>query len=288
MREPYSPVYAQPAAGASGAREDGSPLKIAVQTPLIPGKTTADKAAWAQDHGIDAFEIQAWQIDPVTALKEYRDSPVPVAAVCGNPTFDFLDPDPEKRQRSIEQSKEYLKLAGDLGAVGQIVPPIFGPPRINDLSPWMDAVSLEKRLLVEICRSLGKHAAQHNTLLMLEPLNRYEQHLLRRLADAAEIIEECGHPAVKLIGDLFHMHIEETDTPAAIRAAGEHIAHMHLADNTRLEPGTGDIDFVAAFRALREVGFDGYLAFECSLSGDDPAASLAASVAYVRECLSQA
>src|SRR5690606_5025326 len=89
MREPYSPVYAQPAAGASGAREDGSPLKIAVQTPLIPGKTTADKAAWAQDHGIDAFEIQAWQIDPVTALKEYRDSPVPVAAVCGNPTFDF-------------------------------------------------------------------------------------------------------------------------------------------------------------------------------------------------------
>jgi sugar phosphate isomerase/epimerase len=88
------------------------------------------------------------------------------------------------------------------------------------------------------------------------------------------------------------MHIEETDTPAALRAAGgRHVRHVHLADNTRLEPGTGDIDFVAGFHALRDIGFTGYMAFECGISGGDAAAreaALAKSIEYVRACIAQA
>jgi sugar phosphate isomerase/epimerase len=123
-------------------------------------------------------------------------------------------------------------------------------------------------------------------------LNRYEQHLLRRQADGVEIIERAGNPpGVALISDFFHMHIEETDTPAALRAAGRHVQHIHLADNTRLEPGTGDIDFVAGFRALRDIGFDGFMAFECGISGADAAAretALIQSLEYVRGCIAAA
>jgi sugar phosphate isomerase/epimerase len=93
---------------------------------------------------------------------------------------------------------------------------------------------------------------------------------------------------VALISDFFHMHIEETSTPEALRRAGRHVRHLHLADNTRMEPGTGDIDFVAGFRALLDIGFSGYMAFECGISGTDKDASLRKSLAYVRDCIAKA
>lgn len=264
-------------------------MKLGLQLGLIPGQSVKDKQKWAADHHVEGIEVSAWNypVDRLDQLlKDFEDSPVPVVSICGNPSFDFLDPDPNKRRASVEQSKAYLEACGKLGAVGQIVPPIFGPPRINDLSPWKDAITLEKELLTVLCQELGDAAAANGTLFLLEPLNRYEQHLLRRQQDGVEIIERCGHSHVRLISDFFHMHIEETDTPAAIRQVGKYIAHVHLADNTRLEPGTGDIDFKAGFQALADVGFDGYMVYECGVSGEDKGEALARSLEYLRGIIS--
>jgi len=68
------------------------------------------------------------------------------------------------------------------------------------------------------------------------------------------------------MADFFHMHIEQPDTPKSLAAVADVLGHVHLADNTRKEPGTGDIDFAAAFKVLKKVGFGGYMAFECGLS----------------------
>lgn len=266
-------------------------MKIAVQLGLLPGKTVDDKKRWAADNGVEGIEISAWDYPPDRldqARRDFATTPVPVSSICGNASFDFLDPDPRKRRASIDQSKQYLALAGELGATGQIVPPIFGGPRIPDLSPLKGAIALEKDLLVEICKELGDAAQAAGTLLLLEPLNRYEEHLLKTQAAGVEIITRAGHPALGLISDFFHMHIEETSTPEALRRAGRHVRHVHLADNTRLEPGTGDIDFVAGFRALLDIGFTGYMAFECGFSGQDREAVLKKSLAYVRDCIAKA
>lgn len=263
-------------------------MKIALQLSLIPGSTVRDKQKWAYDHGVEGIEISVWDygLDRLDAARrDFENSPVPVSSIFGNPTFDLLDPLPEKRNHCMDQIKSYLKLAGDLGAVGQIVPPILGPPRINDLSPWKDAIALEKELLAVECRELGDIAAENNTCFLLEPSNRYEQHLLRRLADGAEIIERCGHQRVQLAADFFHMNIEETSIPGAIRAAGQYVKHVHLADNTRLEPGSGSIDFLAAFQALVDIGYDGYLVFACGVSGSDKSESLAKSIEFVRHTI---
>ena len=267
-------------------------MKIALQMGLIPGATIADKQRWAADHGVEGLEIGAGECTEERAeetLRAYENSPVPVSSICGNPSIDFLDPSKEKRQKSMRECRQVLSVAGRLGAVGQIVPPIFGGPRLPDLSPLEDAVSLEKRLLVELVKELSGAAEAAGTLLLLEPLNRYEQHLLRRQADGVEIIERAGSPpGVALISDFFHMHIEETSTPDALRAAGRHVRHIHLADNTRQEPGSGDIDFTAGFRALRDIGFDGYMAYECGITGRDAAAREAAlvkSIETLRGCI---
>ncbi len=46
---------------------------------------------------------------------------------------------------------------------------------------------------------------------MLEPLNRYEDHMLNRLGQGVELSKAAGRNSLKVMGDLFHMNIEEDD-----------------------------------------------------------------------------
>lgn len=273
-------------------------MKLALQLGLIPGDSTRDKVKWAKDHGAQGIEMGTALPDKLRATADEIGGVLPITSVCGNCdpenawSFDFLDPDPRKRRRSIEGSKAILAFCGEVGAVGQIVPPIFGPPRVPDLSPFMTALQIEDELMAAELKELGAHAAEHKTLFLLEPLNRYEQHYLRKQSDGKRVIEKAGNPmGVALLSDFFHMHIEETDTPQAFRDAGKLVAHIHLADNTRMEPGTGDIDFVAGFKALKEIGFAGYMAYECGVTGDTPddkRKNLAKSLDYLRDCIAKA
>ena len=111
---------------------------------------------------------------------------------------------------------------------------------------------------------------------------------MRRQADGVEIIERAGSPqGVALLSDFFHMHIEETDTPAAFRQAGRHVAHVHMADNTRMQPGTGDIGLARWLTGPQgQSALAGYLAYECGIAGERREA-LKKSVQFVRETISQ-
>jgi sugar phosphate isomerase/epimerase len=271
-------------------------MKLALQLRLIPQESTHDKVKWAKDHGAEGIELGAGTIDAMVKEADDLRGVLPVTTVCGNTvdgkwTFDFLDPDIAKRRACLDGSKAILKFCGKVGAVGQIVPPIFGPPRVPDLSPFMNPIQLEDELAVAMLKELGPWAAEHKTMFLLEPLNRYEQHYLRKQSDALKLMERAKAKGVGLLSDFFHMHIEETSTPQAFKECGKHTTHVHLADNTRMEPGTGDIDFVAGFKALKEAGFKGYMAYECGISGDNDEQrrkNLAKSLDYMRDCIAKA
>ena len=137
-------------------------------------------------------------------------------------------------------------------------------------------------MLVAMLQTLVPYAEKAGAAILLEPLNRYESNSLPKQKDGASVVRTLNSRAVRLMSDTFHMHIEETDSPASLREVGDAIGHVHLADNTRLEPGTGDIDFRAIFAALKAVHFGGYMAFECGLSGKADEV-LPRSVAFLKE-----
>ncbi len=275
-------------------------MKIAVQLGLLPGANNADKAKWAADHGVQGIELSAFSggVENMKKIVDEMGGVVPICSVCGNADadggrgFEFLNPDLEFRRASIDGSKALLKFCGEVGAVGQIVPPIFGPPIVPDLSPFASPLEIEEELMLAALKELGPFAAENKTLFMLEPLNRYEQHYLRKQSDAIRVIEASGvNAGLGVLSDFFHMHIEETNSPQAFRDAKGYTTHIHLADNTRMEPGSGDIDFVASFKALKENNFDGFMAYECGITGDDESArseNLAKSLDYVRTCIDKA
>ncbi|MGP4090302.1 TIM barrel protein, partial [Streptomyces sp. KR55] len=115
---------------------------------------------------------------------------------------------------------------------------------------------------------LGEHARKEGVTLFLEPLNRYEDHMVNRLEQAAELIRATGLDSVKIGIDSYHMNIEESDPAAAILAHADVIGHAQVSDSNRFQPGAGHLDWPAWLGALHTIGYDGHLALECRLTGD--------------------
>jgi len=245
-------------------------VKLACQEGLCPGQTLVEKLSNLEEWGYEGIEFYGkgiWdRVDEINAA--CAASSVKASTICAGFDGCPLDADKSSRDTAIGDCKRLLKAAGEIVAVGLIFVPIFGGPRIPDLSPYADAIELERRLLVELVKELADAAAQSGTLLLLEPLNRYETHLLRRLQDAVDIIELAGAPeGVAIMADFFHMNIEEPRMEQSIREAGKWVKHVHLADSIRWLPGYGHTDFRPGFAALKEIGFDGYMALECAVPG---------------------
>jgi sugar phosphate isomerase/epimerase len=264
-------------------------MKLACQEGLAPGKSLEEKLANLERYGYEGIEFWGRQFldDPqrVAAVnKACEKSKVKPSTICAGFRGCPLDAQKSERDLAINDLKALLSAAADMGCVGVIFVPIFGGPRIPDLSPFKTAVELEKELLVKICDDLGQHAEKVGTILLIEPLNRYETHLLKTLRDGVEICERIGNPHVGIMADFFHMSIEEANIPVSLKAAAQWIKHVHLADSNRQTPGNGHTDFRAGFAALQEIGYDGYGALECGLP--QPAEiELPKTAKYLKECM---
>ena len=134
---------------------------------------------------------------------------------------------------------------------------------------------------------LGEHAQAAGVVLLFEPLNRYEDHMVNTVAAAAELAAASGSPAVRVLADTYHMNIEEDDPCAALRGAGERLGAVHLSDSNRHQPGTGHVPFEAIVATLREIGFGGVLSVECRLRGE-PADAVRECGGYLRRLLDAA
>lgn len=263
--------------------------KVAVQEDMLPGPGVQDRFAQAAELGLQGIEFwserlpaQFGQIERLTGRNA-----VVAATINHGRRSRFLDPSPAERERAISELSEAIELGGRLGVSGIVFVPHFFGPLLPDLSPYKSAVELERGLLRAQLEQLGETAERAGVQLWVEPVNRYETHLLVRLEQAAELIELLGRPALGVVVDLFHMALDQPDLPGAIRQHGRSVGHVHLADSNRRLPGQGTTNFAAALGALSSIGYDGWLAFECGEPGDNQAradqylADLPASLAHL-------
>jgi sugar phosphate isomerase/epimerase len=161
------------------------------------------------------------------------------------------------RREAINHTKEVIRLAQDLGC-GIIV---LGGGGARMRSP---DVSLHQGLewLGEAYEECGHVAEDMGITLAIEPLNRYETNTLLNFDETLQMIREVNCDAVKIMGDTFHMNIEERSLFDSFLKAGENLVHVHIADSNRLAPGRGHIDFRGIVKALKEIGYQGYLSLE--------------------------
>ena len=246
-------------------------MKLSCQEQLLPGHSILEKWEFAATAGFDGIELRGtrdWR-ERLDDLRDARNRGVVFSSVCLIDDRFIGDFDSERRRDAVEHMKWLLSGITELGGVGAITPAAYGLAS-KRLPPFEVPRTEEedRRVLLDALEVLGEHADREGVLVLLEPLNRYEDHMLNRLEEAVELSKAAGRDSMKVMGDLFHMNIEEDDPGESIRHAEGYLAHVHLADSNRAHPGTGHNDFASAFGALRDIGFDGYLAMECGIRGD--------------------
>ena len=115
---------------------------------------------------------------------------------------------------------------------------------------------------VEAMREVAEHAEEVGVTLGVEYLNRFECYFLNTAADGARFCTDVAHPNCKMMYDTFHAHIEEKSIAGAIRALKGHLSHVHISENDRSTPGTGNVRWDENFDTLSEIGYDGLMVVE--------------------------
>lgn len=262
------------------------PPRLSVQNALLPGTTPAEWFAHAAEFGYDGVELNhngdsldvRAAFDAIAAASESSD--VSVAAICTTGKQDPVFPDQEERNNRVSQLIELVDAASALDAAGVISVPIR-PAAKFDQAPLPD-------LAIEIYQRTCENFGDGDAALFLEPLNRYEARFLNRVGQAVMLARMIEHPRIKALADLFHMNIEETSLSTPIEHAGALLGHVHVADNTRDEPGAGMLDMTPLFGALKSIDYDGWVSLECRGLSDVPEAALSASATYLRRMWDEA
>lgn len=215
--------------------------------------------------GYDAVEVEGEpdKYDPKKVARLAGDAGLAIRSVCPNFTAerDLSHPDPALRERAVGYVRRVAEFASALGAPLVIV----APTAYSRTQPIADPRD-EWRWAVESVRAVGEHAASLGVDPTLECWNRFGTYMLNRLDEGVCMWRETGLKNGGVMADTFHMSIEERSVPAAIRATGTLLNHVHLADSNRLAPGLGHTDFEDVLRALTDAGYDGPLTFELMLA----------------------
>lgn len=226
--------------------------------------------------GFDFVELlvpEPGEIDPDAARRALGDAGLEVVlAARVNLDRNLASGDADKRQAGVD----YLRYAADTAvALGATIVggPLTGNPLVFAGRPPAPVDEDERLARKDRCvaglKAAGDHAAAVGITLAVEPLNRFESDVLCTTQQAMELLDAVDHPAVAMMLDTFHMHMEEASIPEAIRLAGPRIAHFQANENHRGFPGTGATDWVAVFRALHEVGYAGPVSLEPFRRDDD-------------------
>ncbi len=164
--------------------------------------------------------------------------------------------DPDQRAKSVDYMKSLVTMVKELDGHELTVVPATVGKVTPDGTP-----EEEWAWVVAGLQEVYDLAEKSGVRLALEPLNRFETYFLNR-ADQAMALAEAVGPNCGVCLDVFHMNIEEVDMLAAVRLAAPRLVDIHVAENNRMAPGMGSVDWPAFVSELKSVGYDGALTME--------------------------
>lgn len=259
--------------------------------------TDINRIQTAADAGYDYVEMTASTLVPTedesafaAVIQKIRKAPLPVEAfnvflpvahkVTG-PTVDLkaMGNYMDKTLRRASEAGASIMVFGSGGARRM-------PEGFNDLNRAWEQLADAARLAAEI-------AAKYGMVIVMEPLFKKGCNFFNRVDQGAALIDRVAHPHLKLLGDLYHITMEN-EPLSNVAAAGKRLAHIHVPPPAI--PATGGdgsaYDFRGFFDALKQAGYDGRVSVEDNPgflrkaeSADPGPSPMAAALAYLRKMI---
>jgi D-psicose/D-tagatose/L-ribulose 3-epimerase len=187
------------------------------------------------------------------------------AAILPDPERNAISPDARYRQGAVDHLSRVINCAHNAGAE------VLAGPYFQVLGHFTGSGPTETELehAAEVHRAIAPFAESAGISCALEPLNRFEAHLLNTMDQAARYVQRVGHAGFGAMHDTFHAHIEEKDPVGSIEtlfATGK-LNHVHISENDRGTPGRGHGKLRPAIRKLKSLGYDKWLTIEAFGSG---------------------
>lgn len=199
------------------------------------------------------------------------------ASVCCamGPGRDLTTNDAETTRATQTYLKSCVDAVHTLG--GDIVcGPIYAPVGRTWLMSADERASVVARVVAGL-RPVAEYAGERGVRLAAEPINRFETSVLNTIEQTLEVVEGVGSAACGLLLDTFHMNIEEKHPGNAIRAAGNHLVHLHVCGSDRGTPGVDHTPWGDIRAALTEIDYTGSLVIE-SFTSENVTIATAASI----------
>ncbi len=170
----------------------------------------------------------------------------------------FTTPDDAVRARTIDYMHALIDFCGDLGGPYMI----FGSPGQRSTVEGQTVAEAKANFAAGLAE-VGDHAQDRDVMILVEPLSSDQTDVVNTLAEAMEVVEQAGHPAISTMFD-FHNTVDETEPlDGLIERYIDHIHHVQIQemDGTHLSPEAVQ-DYAAAFQAFHNLGYNGWISLE--------------------------
>jgi D-psicose/D-tagatose/L-ribulose 3-epimerase len=223
-------------------------------TPQAAERTVAEAKKYPLDF-IEIALLDPSMVDAAHSRKLLEDAELSAVCSLGLPEEAWASIRPD---RAIEFLKIAVDKTADIGALALSGVTYGGIGQRTGFPP----TTREKDNIARVLEATAKHARSRGIQLGIEPVNRYENHIINTGWQAVEMIEKVGSDNIFIHLDTYHMNIEEKGVANGILDARQYLKYIHLSESDRGVPGAGTCDWNEIFATLSAIGFRGGLGME--------------------------
>jgi D-psicose/D-tagatose/L-ribulose 3-epimerase len=232
--------------------------------------TDAQAAQWrriAEDHGLTISGLHWLLVAPAG--------------------LSIVSADTALRERTAAVMERLIELCAALG--GRYL--VHGSPKQRAVPAGESKDAARERAMACFARA-AQRAQSCSVVYCIEPLSRRETDLINTVAEAAELVDAIGSPALRTMIDCSAAGQAEAEPVDALMARWMptgRIAHVQVNDPNRRGPGQGDLSFAPILRTLLQMQrlghYRGVLAVEPFDYVPDGIGSAARAIGYLKGVL---
>jgi sugar phosphate isomerase/epimerase len=271
-------------------------MRISLCNEVVRDLSFPGQCAFARAVGYDGLEIAPFTLGeeahllPRSRRLEIRNAAAAEGIAITSLHYLLLAPtglsitsaEAAQRHRTLAVMAGLCDLAADLGA--RVL--VHGSPAQRVLEAGKEVEG--RKRAVDAFAAAAEAAGKAGVTYCIEPLAPTETRFINTLAEAAAIVEEIAHPALKTMLDCCAAARAEAVSIADLLAQWLPtgiIGHIHFNDPNRRGPGEGTLAFAPILGALKRQGYQGAAAVEPFRYEPDGPTCAARAIGYLRGVL---